>query len=64
MPKPVLMPQSSIAAVDAHRLVSSRLERKSVQEILAEAEMPFLGFPLFHAAGLLQCCFLLSRVAR
>ncbi|KAF7133838.1 hypothetical protein CNMCM5793_005250 [Aspergillus hiratsukae] len=59
MPKPVLMPQSSIAAVDAHRLVSSRVGKKSVLEILAEADMPFLGFPLFHTAGLLQCCFLL-----
>jgi acyl-CoA synthetase (AMP-forming)/AMP-acid ligase II len=59
MPKPVTVPQSSIAAVDAQHLVSSRVGRMCQLEILAEADMPLLGFPLFHTAGLILSCFLL-----
>ncbi|KAF7172586.1 hypothetical protein CNMCM5623_004757 [Aspergillus felis] len=59
MPKPVTIPHSTLAAVDAHHLISSRLGRKCVLEILAEADMPFMGFPLFHTAGLILSCFFL-----
>ncbi|GIJ92610.1 putative NRPS-like protein biosynthetic cluster [Aspergillus pseudoviridinutans] len=59
MPKPVKLPHSTLASIDAHHLISSRVGRKCVLETLAEADMPFMGFPLFHIAGLILSCFLL-----
>ncbi|KAF7588645.1 hypothetical protein BBP40_005427 [Aspergillus hancockii] len=59
MPKPIEIPHSFIAAIDAQHLVSSRVGRKCQLEILAEADLPFMGFPLFHIAGLGLSCFLI-----
>ncbi|PYI36701.1 acetyl-CoA synthetase-like protein [Aspergillus indologenus CBS 114.80] len=52
MPKPVTIPQSAIAAIDAQHLVSSATGRPAQLEVVAEAATVFLGFPLCHVAGL------------
>ncbi|RAH76635.1 acetyl-CoA synthetase-like protein [Aspergillus japonicus CBS 114.51] len=59
MPKPVTIPQSAIAAIDAQHLVSCVTGRQAQLEVVAEAATVFLGFPLCHVAGLGLGWFLL-----
>ncbi|RAH63793.1 acetyl-CoA synthetase-like protein [Aspergillus aculeatinus CBS 121060] len=59
MPKPVTIPQSSIAATDAHHLVASITGQKAEMAVAAEATTVLLGLPLTHSAGLGLGCFLL-----
>ncbi|KAA8650297.1 uncharacterized protein ATNIH1004_002980 [Aspergillus tanneri] len=59
LPKVVTISQSCIAAMDVQHRIPHEEEQKPYLCVLAEAEKPFIGFPLFHVAGLALSCFLL-----
>ncbi|PYH95243.1 acetyl-CoA synthetase-like protein [Aspergillus ellipticus CBS 707.79] len=58
LPKPVIMAHGAIAAQDAQLNLSSsgQLGEKIQTALLAEAQRPYISFPLFHVAGLALSC--------
>ncbi|KAF9887314.1 hypothetical protein FE257_010309 [Aspergillus nanangensis] len=60
-PKPVPISHAALAAIDAQRRISqkNRGGRKCQLEIVADARIAYVGFPLFHVAGFALSCYLL-----
>lgn len=60
-PKLVSISHATLAATDAHRIISQNDPQgeKCQLELLAKARTVFVAFPLFHVAGFNLCCYLL-----